>query len=65
MLIDYSTLTYYIYAFLVYTRMTDATFRSIRIYPNMPEDRKIAPLNSMLVLKLCGLEWPTNKHESN
>ena len=27
MLINYSTLTYYIYAFLAYTRVTDATFK--------------------------------------
>ena len=39
MLINYSTLTFYIYAFLVYTRVRDATFRAIRICPNMPEDR--------------------------
>ena len=51
MLINYSTLTYYIYAFLVYTHVTDATFSVITICPNMPEDRTIAHLNSMLVLK--------------
>ena len=28
MLINYSTLTYDIYAFLVYSRVTDATFRA-------------------------------------
>ena len=51
MLINYSTLTYYIYAFSVFTRVTDATFKVIRICPNMPEDLAIAHLNSILVLK--------------
>ena len=48
MLINYSTLTYYIYAFLVYTRVTDATFRAIRICPNMPEGRRPSHSSSEL-----------------
>ena len=51
LLTNYSTLTYYIYAFSVFTRVTDTTFRVIRICPNVPKGRAIAHLNSILILK--------------
>ena len=71
MLINYSTLTYYIYAFLVYTCVTDATFRTIRICPNMPRrsSHSSSELNASfeITLPIVGprMAYIIMKHKSN